>query len=333
MGKVAGFPVAGSRRGEETGVLHFVFKRIAMAVPTLLIMAVTVFVLIRLIPGDPAALMLGDLATPASLADLHERLGLDQSLPVQFGIWFGNVLHGDLGTSITSNQPVLPLVLDRFWISARVVLIAVLLASLFAVPAGMIAAWRQNTGTDLFLVGTATLLYSIPTFWLGLLLLLFLGLQLNWLPVVGYVSFSEDPGAALLYIVMPVMTLFLHEMGVLIRMSRASTLEVLRLDYITHARAKGLSESAVLWRHAFKNAFGPTWTLIGLVLGNLLGGIAVVETVFTIPGLGRLLVDAIFARDYPVIQGCLLFIAFVYVAVNLVVDLLYPLFDPRVTAE
>jgi len=314
-------------------VLHFVFKRIAMAVPTLLIMAVTVFVLIRLIPGDPAALMLGDLATPASLADLHERLGLDRSLPVQFGIWFGNMLHGDLGTSITSNQPVLPLVLDRFWISARVVLIAVLLASLFAVPAGMIAAWRQNTATDLFLVGTATLLYSIPTFWLGLLLLLFLGLQLNWLPVVGYVSFSEDPGAALLYIVMPVMTLFLHEMGVLIRMSRASTLEVLRLDYITHARAKGLSESAVLWRHAFKNAFGPTWTLIGLVLGNLLGGIAVVETVFTIPGLGRLLVDAIFARDYPVIQGCLLFVAFVYVAVNLVVDLLYPLFDPRVTAE
>ncbi|CAO3356514.1 ABC transporter permease [Azospirillum melinis] len=314
-------------------MLHFVFKRIAMAVPTLLIMAVTVFVLIRLIPGDPAALMLGDLATPASLADLHERLGLDQSLPVQFGIWFGNMLHGDLGISITSSQPVLPLVLDRFWISARVVLIAVLLASLFAVPAGMIAAWRQNTGTDLFLVGTATLLYSIPTFWLGLLLLLFLGLQLNWLPVVGYVSFSEDPGAALLYIVMPVMTLFLHEMGVLIRMSRASTLEVLRLDYITHARAKGLSESAVLWRHAFKNAFGPTWTLIGLVLGNLLGGIAVVETVFTIPGLGRLLVDAIFARDYPVIQGCLLFVAFVYVAVNLVVDLLYPLFDPRVTAE
>nr|WP_301311770.1 ABC transporter permease [Azospirillum lipoferum] len=313
--------------------MHFVFKRIAMAVPTLLIMAVTVFVLIRLIPGDPAALMLGDLATPASLADLRERLGLDQSLPVQFGIWFGNVLRGDFGISITSSQPVLPLVLDRFWISARVVLIAVLLASLFAVPAGMIAAWRQNSGTDLFLVGTATLLYSIPTFWLGLLLLLLFGLELNWLPVVGYVSFSEDPRAALLYIVMPVMTLFLHEMGVLIRMSRASTLEVLRLDYITHARAKGLSETAVLWRHAFKNAFGPTWTLIGLVLGNLLGGIAVVETVFTIPGLGRLLVDAIFARDYPVIQGCLLFVAFVYVAVNLVVDLLYPVFDPRVTAE
>ncbi len=314
-------------------MLAFVFKRVFMAVPTLLIMAVAVFVLIRLIPGDPASLMLGDLADAASLADLRQRLGLDQSLPVQFGIWFGNLLQGDLGRSITSAQPVLPLVLDRFWISARIVVLAVLLASLVAVPAGMIAAWRQNSGLDLFLVGLATLLYSIPTFWMGLLLLMLLGLQLEWLPIVGYVSFSQDPWAALLYIVMPVTTLFLHEMGVLIRMARASTLEVLRLDYITHARAKGLSESAVLWRHAFKNAFGPTWTLIGLVLGNLLGGIAVVETVFTIPGLGRLLVDAIFARDYPVIQGCLLFVAFVYVAVNLLVDLLYPIFDPRVTAQ
>ena len=314
-------------------MLRFAIRRILMAVPTLVIMAVSVFVLIRLIPGDPASLMLGDLADAASLADLRRRLGLDQSLPVQFAIWFGNVLTGDLGNSITSSQPVLPLVLDRFWISAKMVLVAVLFASLVAVPAGMIAAWRQNSATDLVLVGTATILLSIPTFWLGLLLLLLFGLKLEWLPVVGYVSFTEDPWRALLYMVMPVMTLFLHEMGVLIRMARASTLEVLRLDYITHARAKGLPESAVLWRHAFKNAFGPTWTLIGLVLGNLLGGIAVVETVFTIPGLGRLLVDSIFARDYPVIQGCLLFVAFVYVVVNLVIDLLYPVFDPRVTAE
>lgn len=314
-------------------MLRFAIRRILMAVPTLLIMAVSVFVLIRLIPGDPASLMLGDLADPASLADLQQRLGLDRSLPVQFGIWFGNIFRGDLGTSITSGQPVLPLVVDRFWISAKIVLLAVLIAAIISVPAGMIAAWRQNSSLDLFLVGSATVLLSIPTFWLGLLLLLFFGLKMEWLPVVGYVSFSENPTAALLYIIMPVMTLFLHEMGVLIRMSRASTLEILRLDYITHARAKGLSESAVLWRHAFKNAFGPTWTLIGLVLGNLLGGIAVVETVFTIPGLGRLLVDSIFARDYPVIQGCLLFVAFVYVVVNLIVDLLYPVFDPRVTAE
>ncbi len=314
-------------------MLRFALARMAMAVPTLLIVAVSVFVMIRLIPGDPASLMLGDLATPASLADLRARLGLDESLPVQFGIWFGNVLKGDLGISINTQEPILPLILSRFWISAQVVLVAVLLASLVAVPAGVFAAWKQDTALDIGLVALATLLLSIPTFWLGLLLLLFFGLKLGWLPVVGYVSIGDDPWRGLLYLVMPILTLFLHEIGVLMRMARASTLEVLRLDYITHARAKGLSEMAVLWRHAFKNAFGPTWTLIGLVLGNLLGGIAVVETVFTIPGLGRLLVDSIFARDYPVIQGCLLFIASTYVLVNLVIDLFYPVFDPRVTAE
>ncbi len=314
-------------------MLRFALSRIVMAIPTLLIVAVAVFVLIRLIPGDPAQLLLGDLATPASLADLRARLGLDQSWPVQFGIWFNNMLHGDLGQSINTGQPVLGLVWERFLVSARVVIAAVLFATLVAVPAGMVAAWKQNKAPDLFLVSAATLLVSIPTFWLGLLLLLFFGLKLQWLPVVGYVSISTDWKAGLLYLVMPVLTLFLHEIGVLMRMARASTLEVLRLDYITHARAKGLSESAVLIHHAFRNSFGPTWTLIGLVLGNLLGGIAVVETVFTIPGLGRLLVDAIFARDYPVIQGCLLFVAVTYVIVNLVVDLCYPLFDPRVTAE
>ncbi|BCB17565.1 ABC transporter permease [Bosea sp. ANAM02] len=314
-------------------MFRFALTRIGMAVPTLLIVAVSVFVLIRLIPGDPAQLMLGDLATPASLADLRARLGLDQSLPVQFGIWFGNVLTGDFGQSISSQQAVLPLILQRFWVSAQIVLVAVLLASCVAVPAGVVAAWKQDSALDLGLVATATLLLSIPTFWLGLLLLLFFGLKLEWLPVVGYVSIAENPWAGILYLVMPILTLFLHEIGVILRMARASTLEVLRLDYITHARAKGLSERAVLWRHAFKNAFGPTWTLIGLVLGNLLGGIAVVETVFTIPGLGRLLVDAIFARDYPVIQGCMLFVAFTYVLVNLVIDLCYPVFDPRVTAQ
>ncbi|MGO1075810.1 ABC transporter permease [Inquilinus sp. CA228] len=314
-------------------MLRFILTRVAMAIPTLLIVAVSVFALIRLIPGDPAALMLGDLADPASLADLRHRLGLDQGILVQFAIWFGHLLRGDLGQSITSQEAVLPLILERFWVSAQVVLAAVLLASLAAVPAGVIAAWRQNSRTDIALVATATLFLSVPTFWLGLLLLLFLGLKLAWLPVVGYVSVAEDPMRGLLYLVMPILTLFLHETGVILRMARASTLEVLRLDYITHARAKGLSEGAVLRRHAFKNAFGPTWTLIGLVLGNLLGGIAVVETVFTIPGLGRLLVDSIFARDYPVIQGCLLFVAITYVLVNLIVDLCYPIFDPRVAVE
>lgn len=299
-----------------------------MAIPTLLIVAVAVFVLIRLIPGDPAQLLLGDLADPIRLADLRAQLGLDKSWPVQFGIWIRHVLGGDLGVSINTGEPVLQLVLSRFLVSAQIVLVAVFFATLVAVPAGMIAAWKQNRLPDLMLVGTATLLVSIPTFWLGLLLLLFFGLKLEWLPVVGYVSIMSDWKSGLLYLLMPILTLFLHEIGVLIRMARASTLEVLRLDYITHARAKGLSERAVLIHHAFRNSFGPTWTLIGLVLGNLLGGVAVVETVFTIPGLGRLLVDAIFARDYPVIQGCLLLVAVIYVVTNLVIDLCYPSSTP-----
>ena len=313
-------------------MLRFLLQRLGMAVPTLATVAVTVFALIRLIPGDPATLMLGDMADPSAVADLRRSLGLDQSLPVQFMYWIGHVLSGDFGRSISTGQAVLPLVLDRFSVSAGIVLVAVALASLVAVPAGMIAAWRQDSPLDLAVISGATLLLSIPSFWLGLLMLLLFGLRLGWLPVVGYVPFAEDAGAALLYMVMPVATLVLIETGVIIRMARASTIEVMRLEYITHARAKGLSEGAVLWRHAFRTAFAPTWTLIGLMLGNLLGGIAVVETVFTIPGLGRLLVDAIYARDYPVVQGCLLFIAGIYVVVNLLVDLLYPLFDPRVTA-
>jgi peptide/nickel transport system permease protein len=207
---------------------------------------------------------------------------------------------------------------------------AVFLATLIAVPVGLIAAWKQNSALDLGLVTTATLLLSIPSFWLGLLLLHAFGIKLGWLPVVGYVSFAQAQWQAMSFLVLPVITLTLVELGAITRMARASTIEVLRLEYIAHARAKGLSERAVLWRHALPNAFAPTWTLVGLILGNLLGGIAVLETVFTLPGIGRLMVDAIFARDYPVLQGCLLLITFIYVLVNLCVDLLYPLFDPRV---
>ena len=314
-------------------MLRFTLDRLLMALPTLFIVAVAVFVLIRLIPGDPAQLLLGDLADTARLLELRAHLGLDQSWLAQFGVWGGHALRGDLGVSITTGEPVLQLVTSRFLVSAQIVVLAVLLAALVAVPAGMIAAWQQNRLPDLALIGAATLLVSLPTFWLGLLLLLLFGLKLEWLPVVGYVSVMRDWKGGLLYLAMPIMTLFLHEIGVLIRMARASTLEVLRLDYITHARAKGLPEHAVMLRHALRNSFGPTWTLIGLVLGNLLGGAAVVETVFTVPGLGRLLVDAIFARDYPVIQGCLLLVAVVYVLTNLVIDLCYPFFDPRVLAE
>jgi len=310
---------------------HFILQRLAMAIPTLVLIAVVVFLLIRLIPGDPALLMLGDMADPESLAVTRQAMGLDQPIPVQFWLWFQSILQGDLGYSIMTRQAVLPLILERFGVTASVVLAAVLLSSLVAIPTGMLAAWKQNSRLDLGVVISATLLLSIPSFWLGLLMLSLFGIKLGWLPVVGYVSFGDDFFQALTYIVLPIVTLALVEVGIVTRMVRSSTIEVLRLEYITHARAKGLSEGAVLWRHAFKNAFAPTWTLMGLILGSLLGGAAVIETVFTLPGLGRLMVDAIFARDYPVLQGCLLFITFIYVMVNLLVDMLYPVFDPRVT--
>jgi peptide/nickel transport system permease protein len=311
---------------------RFLLTRTLSAIPTMIIVSLTIFILMRMIPGDPATLMLGDLAQPGQVEAMRERMGLDQPVFVQYFLWLGNVLTGDFGRSISTGQPVLPLIWSRFQVSASIVLVAVVLATLIAVPAGMIAAWRQDKLTDVSVVAAATVLLSIPAFWLGLMLLMVFGLWLGWLPIVGYVPFSRDFGQALLYITLPVVTLVLVESGSIVRMARASTIEVSRLEYITHARAKGLSEPAVMWRHAFKNAFAPTWTLIGLILGSLLANIAVIETVFTIPGLGRLLVDGIYARDYPVVQGCMLYVAFMYVMVNLVVDLVYPLLDPRVAA-
>lgn len=314
-------------------MIGYAARRLVAAIPTLLLVAVSVFLLMRLIPGDPAQLMLGDAATPEEVEALRRSMGLEEALPLQFVHWAGAALTGDLGRSITNGLPVLPLILDRFSVTALIVLVAVGLAVLIAVPLGMLAAWKQNRPADLAVVGFATLMLSIPSFWLGLILLLVFGVWLRWLPVVGFVSFSEDAGAAIAYVVLPIATLVLIEIGALTRMARAATIDVLRLDYISHARAKGLSEFTVLRRHALPNAFAPTLTLIGLVLGNLLGGIAVIETVFTLPGLGRLLVEAIFQRDYPVVQGVMLFVAAIYVAVNLLVDLAYPVFDPRVTAE
>jgi peptide/nickel transport system permease protein len=292
-----------------------------------------VFALVRLIPGDPVALMFGDGGSSEQIQAGRAALGLDRPIIIQFGLWLGNVIRGDLGVTITDGQPILPLILRRFQVSASVVLIAIVFAAIIGVTVGIVAAWKQNGPLDVAIVGTTTLILSIPTFWLGLLLLLFFGLKLGWLPIVGYVPIAENPIAALTFLLLPIATLTLHESGVITRMARASAIEVLRLEYVTHARAKGLSERRVLVRHVLPNAFAPTWTLVGLILGNLLGGIAVLETVFTLPGLGRLLVDAVFARDYPVVQGCLLFTAFIYVLVNLVVDVFYPLFDPRVSAE
>jgi peptide/nickel transport system permease protein len=314
-------------------MLRYALNRLLLSLPTLILVSAAVFLLMRLVPGDPVVLMLGDQADPQQAADMRAAMGLDRSVFVQYGLWLLHAVSGDLGRSTTNDLPVLPLVLSRFQVTATIVFVAVAIAAVVAIPLGTVAAWRQNTKADFAIVSGATLLLSVPSFWLGLLMLLFFGLKLGWVPVVGYVSFAEDALSAALYIVLPVATLTLIEIGILTRMARAAAIDVLRLEYVAHARAKGLPESRVLRRHVLPNAFAPTLTLIGIVLGNLLGGVAVIETVFTLPGLGRLLVDGIYARDYPVVQGCMLFIATVYVVVNLLVDLAYPFFDPRVTAS
>lgn len=314
-------------------MLAYIVRRLLLTLPTLFLVCVAVFALVRFIPGDPAQLLLGDAADPHLLATLRQDLGLDQPMPAQFARWLGNVLRGDLGRSIITGEPVSALIWDRFQVSALIVVLAVAIASALSVAAGLIAAWQQNRALDWVISGVATLLLAMPAFWLGLLFLILFGIKLQWLPVVGYVPFSQDAGEALRYIILPVATLAIVETGVLTRMMRASAIEVLALEYVTHARAQGLPEGRILVRHVLPNAFAPTWTLIGLSLGHLLGGIAVLETVFTLPGLGRLLVDSIMGRDYAVVQGCLLFTATIYVIVNLIVDLFYPLFDPRVVVK
>ena len=310
-------------------MLKYTLNRLLLALPTLLLVSVIVFGLIRLIPGDPAQLMLGDLGDPAALDRLRQQWGLDRPVTAQYVIWLGKVAHGDLGVSILQQRPVMEILVSSLGVTASLVLPAMLLASLLAIPAGMLAAWRQNTATDVAVVTLAIACLSIPSFWLGLVFLLVFGVWLDLLPVVGYVSLADDPVEGARYLLLPVCALALIEVGVIIRMARASTIEVLRLEYVTHARAKGLDEATVARRHVLKNTMAPTWTMIGLTLGSLLGGAVVIETVFTLPGLGRLMVDSIFARDYPVIQGLLLVLVLTVSVVFLLTDIVEGLLDPR----
>ena len=314
-------------------MIKYLLSRLLLAIPTLFIALVIIFFLIRLIPGDPAQLMLGTVDDPEALARIRSKFAFDKPITTQFINWLWLLAHGDFGTSISLQSPVLDVLLPSFGVTASLVLPAVLIATLIAVPAGSIAAWRQNTKSDAFIMTMATVALSIPSFWLGLLMLLFLGVELNLFPVVGYISPLENLKEGLLYLVMPVTSLALIEAGVLVRLMRSSTIDVARLEYITHARAKGLSEKTILWRHALPNAMAPTWTMIGLTLGSLLGGAVVTETVFSLPGMGRLLVESIFARDFPVIQGCMVIITSVYVCVNLVIDATYPIFSPGVLRD
>lgn len=310
-------------------MLNYIFKKIIMTIPTIFILSLIIFGLMRAVPGDPAVLIVGDLADPEILRQVRIDLGLDQPIYVQYKLWLMRAFQGDLGVSLMNGEDVATGILSRFTVTAQVVLLAIILASLISIPAALLAAWRQNKKTDFAVTFLVNIFLSIPGFWMALMFIFFFGVYLNWLPTIGYVSLNDNFSEAVMYLIMPVSSLVFLEVATLTRMMRAGSIEVLRQEYITHARAKGLNEAAVLRRHVFKNAFAPTLTMIGLTLGSLLGGAAVIETVFTLPGLGRFLVDAIFARDYSVVQGVLIFVAGVYVLVNLCVDLLYPVFDPR----
>jgi len=311
-------------------MIKFIVKRILYILPTLFLVAFLVFFLVHLIPGDPALVMLGDEARPEAVKAIKEVLGLDKPLPIQFGLWIGKIVMGDFGISIHDNHPVLSSIADRFPVTLTLTSLATIFSILLALPCGIIAAMYQNSGKDYLFMGATILGVSIPGFWLGLMSLLIFSVYLGWLPSIGFVSIWEDFWQGLRYMLLPSITLGLYMAAVVARMTRSSMLEVLRLEYITHARGKGLTEWTVITKHALKNAFAPTLTTIGIQFGMLLGGAVVTETVFSLPGLGKYLVLAINDRDYPVVQGCILFIALIYMVINLAVDIFYSYFDPRI---
>jgi peptide/nickel transport system permease protein len=294
------------------------------------VVAIFVFGLLHVTPGDPAAIIAGDYASAQDIARIRTHLGLDRPFLVQVGIWLGQVLRGDLGTSIFSGLPVSTLIKQRIEPTVALTVLTMLISVLTAVPLGVLAAWKQGSWIDRAVMVFAVSGFSMPVFWLGFLLVYIFAIQLSILPVQGYVPVSAGLIPFLQHLILPALTLSLIFMALLARMTRASMLGVLSEEYIRTAFAKGLAPRAVLLRHALKNAGLPVITIIGIGFALLIGGVVVTESVFAIPGIGRLTVDAIIRRDYPVIQGVILLVSGVYVVINLTVDLLYVGLDPRI---
>jgi len=299
-------------------------------IPVMGVVAIIVFGLIHISPTDPAAVIAGDYATPAHVEEIRQQLQLDRPIHEQFLTWVGHVLSGDLGDSIFSERPVLQLILARLEPTVSLALMTILVAVVIAVPIGVVAAWQARTVLDRALMLLATLGISVPAFWIGYLLIFSVALDLGWLPVQGYASLSEGLWPFLSHLILPSITLGTAYAALIARITRASMLEVMGQDYIRTARAKGLPMRKVLIGHALRAAAIPIVTVIGLGFALLIGGVVITESVFAIPGIGRLTVDSIQRKDIPVIQGVLLVFSAVYVVVNLLVDLLYTLLDPRI---
>jgi len=311
-------------------MIGFLARRLLSTVPVLLVVAVLVFLVLRLTPGDPAAVLAGDAATTEQIAQIRANLGLDRSIPEQFVIWFGRLLQGDLGQSYYYKLPVTELIAQRMEPTLSLALITITLAVLVAVPLGVLAAWRFGSWLDRGVMAFSVAGFSVPVFVSAYLLIWLLSLKLGWLPVQGYKRLSGGVGPWLYHLLLPAITLSLIYIALIARVTRASVLETLGEDYIRTARAKGLPERIVLKRHALANAAVPIATVIGIGVALLIGGVVVTESVYAIPGLGRLTVDAVLARDFPTVQGVILLFSFVYVLVNLLVDLSYVYFDPRI---
>ena len=311
-------------------MLGYVVRRVLATIPVMAVVAVVVFLLLRLTSGDPAAIIAGDNATSQDVEAIRTQLGLDRPIVQQFGIWIGNVLRGDFGESFLFKKTVAELIVERLEPTLALSVCTIVLAVLVAIPLGVLAAWKRGTWIDRVVMGFSVLGFSVPVFVTGYVLIYFFAIQLSWLPVQGYQHLQEGFGGFIERLILPSVTLAVIYVALIARITRTSVLEVINADYVRTARAKGLPELPVLLRHVLRNAAVPIVTVIGLGVALLIGGVVVTESVYAIPGLGRLTVDAVLARDYPTVQAVILLFSVVYVLINLLVDLTYTVLDPRI---
>jgi peptide/nickel transport system permease protein len=309
---------------------RYLAGRVASLCVTLLVVSVITFLVLRIIPGDPAQLILGADSPGDSLRELQHELGTDRPLPVQYVSWLGSVLRGELGVSLRHKRPVIDLIVERLPVTLSLAGLALLIAMAVGLPLGVEAARRRNTVADYAALAFSEIGQSVPSFWLGILMILAFSLQLGWLPSGGFIPWSESVWQAVRHLIMPSVALGLVLAATIVRMERSSVLEVLAEDYMRTARAKGLAETHVIYRHALANALIPTVTIVGLQVGTLLGGAIIVEQIFSLPGLGRLVLFAVFNRDWPLIQGLVFFLATLTIVLNFFVDLSYAWLDPRI---
>ena len=320
----------GDSRAASHRVTTYLIRRVLAIIPVLFGISVLVFLLVHLIPGDVAQILLGTQATDQQLETLRRTFGLDRPLPIQYVDWLSHILRGDFGVSFRTNRAVLPDLVARFGVTLQLTLTSMVIAMAVAIPLGVASAQNRGRTSDAVSRVIALLGLSIPNFWLGTLLILFVSLGLHWLPPVGFVSLLDNPWLGLQTLLLPAIALGTAVAAFIMRMVRSSLLEVLRQDYIRTAYAKGLRDQSVLYRHALKNAFIPVLTVIGVQIGYLLGGAVIIESIFSLPGMGRFMLDSISNRDYSIVQGGVLFIALVFCVVNLSVDLVYAWLDPRI---